>query len=256
MRGAPRPAGRISNCRYGARRVDLAEAAEDRAGDDAGAGAQALELDVLAVEPEDPREVAVEGLDAVDPAGALELLLGAAGGRRVRPRRVGEQALLARRAPASRPCEPSAWPWRRSRRVGSLRGAAVAVSEAGCVGAASRSGERELSPSCCVDRLRLRHGVALGDPVQVPVRVRVAVDVLQLDVVAEPLVVADRDDAAVVDGDDRRAVAREDLDARGGWSTRRASPRCPARTRLLLGLQLARVRRARLRPGSDPASGR
>ena len=75
----------------------LADAAEDRAGDDARARAQALDADVLAVEAEDLREVVLEARRAVDLAGALELLLLAAGAPGVGALRVGEQALLGGR---------------------------------------------------------------------------------------------------------------------------------------------------------------
>jgi hypothetical protein len=45
------------------------------------------------------------------------------------------------------------------------------------------------------------------------VGVRVAVDVLELDEAAEPLVATDRPDPPVVDGDHPRAALGEDLDA-------------------------------------------
>src|SRR5262249_33746817 len=58
------------------------------------ARAQPLELDVLAVEAEHAIEVGLEARVALNVAGALEDLLLAARGRRVRARRVREQPLL------------------------------------------------------------------------------------------------------------------------------------------------------------------
>ena len=52
-----------------------------------------------------------------------------------------------------------------------------------------------------------------GDLRQLPVRVRVAVRVLDLDVLAEPRVLADPGHLRVADGDDRRAGVGVDLDA-------------------------------------------
>ena len=77
-----RPGGSRTARAAALRARGLADAAEDRAGDDARARAQALDADVLAVEAEDLREVALEARAAVDLAGALEVLLLAAGARR------------------------------------------------------------------------------------------------------------------------------------------------------------------------------
>ena len=70
-------------------------------------------------------------------------------------------------------------------------------------------GQRELAP---LDLARLRHGVGLGDLGEAGVEVRVAVAVLQLDEVAALARVAEARDAAVLHGDHRRALAREDVD--------------------------------------------
>ena len=64
-----------------------------------------------------------------------------------------------------------------------------------------------------VDLLRLRRGVELGDLGQAPVRVGVAVRVLDLDEVAEALGDADLDHLRVADRDDRRAGVGVDRDA-------------------------------------------
>ena len=95
-----------------------------------------------------------------------------------------------------------------SLRFGARR-AGRSVEDAACVGSASFSGSLSSSSA---DALRLRRRVALVDLAEVRVRVRVAVDVLEHDVAAEALVGADPDDAAVVDGDHRRALARVELD--------------------------------------------
>ena len=191
-RGAPRPAGRISKSRCGAvPRVGLADAAEDRAGDDAGALAQRLERDVLAVEAERRAEVAGSS-DAVDRAGALELLR-----RRRRAARSGRVGWANRRSLAARGAGCAA----ASRACGVARGAAAGAARAACVrrrlrGRGGGRGRRGvLAPAarapcaiCCLRRrARLRRRVGLGDRAEVPVRVRVAVDVLQLDEAAEAL---------------------------------------------------------------------
>jgi hypothetical protein len=59
----------------------------------------------------------------------------------------------------------------------------------------------------------LGHRVVLGEVAQVAVRVDVAVDVAQLDEVAEPVVVALAHDLAVVGGDRQRLLGGEDVDA-------------------------------------------
>ena len=151
-------------------------------------GRRRLSSIVVAAEPEDALEVALEGLRAVDHAGALELLLRAAGGRRVRALGLREQPLLARRAPG--PAWPSGSRARRARPAcawahGSRAGL---VAEAAWSGAASRAGSSARARSSLrADVLRLRRRVALGDLAEVPVRVRVAVDVLEHDEAAEPL---------------------------------------------------------------------
>ncbi len=94
-RGAPRPAGRISNSRCGAPSIDARRGGRGSCRRRrARRGAARLSWTSSRLEAEHAAEVALEGLDAVDHAGALELLLGAAGGRGVRAGRVGEQALL------------------------------------------------------------------------------------------------------------------------------------------------------------------
>ncbi len=108
-----------------------------------GAGLELLELDVLAAEAEDAAEVALEGLLAVDLAGALELLLGAARGRGVRPGRVGEQALLVGgRAAASLAGSGAAFS--ASLRFGALARAGASVAEAGAAGCGVARRELEL----------------------------------------------------------------------------------------------------------------
>ncbi len=93
-----------------------------------------------------------------------------------------------------------------------LRGLAAG----GAVGLRGRGGGRSVARRQLQvlgrDRLLLRRRVALGDPVEVPVRVRVAVHVLEHHVPTEALGLARADDAAVVDGEHGRARAREDLD--------------------------------------------
>src|SRR3954470_9299690 len=74
-----------------------AEAAEDRAGDDARADLERLELDLVALEPEDLREVVLEGADAGDVRALVEQLLAPAGLERGGAARVGEDALLGHR---------------------------------------------------------------------------------------------------------------------------------------------------------------
>ena len=125
-RGAPRPAGRISKRTNGClRRGGGADAAEHGAGGHLRADLELLDDDLVAGEAE--REGGRER--AVDAAGAQELLLGAAGGHRVRARRVREQALLGqRRAAALRRsrARPSSTRPRASLR-GRLRARAVGV---------------------------------------------------------------------------------------------------------------------------------
>ena len=60
--------------------------------------------------------------------------------------------------------------------------------------------------------LLLRHRVDVGDLAELGVGEAVAVGVVEDDVAAELLRLADLGDHAVVDGDDRRAVARVDVD--------------------------------------------
>ncbi len=73
--------------------------------------------------------------------------------------------------------------------------------------------EVELAPDVLrADAGGLRRGVHAGDRLQAPVRVDVAVDVLDRHEAPEPLAAADAHDLAVVDGDHGRALAREDLD--------------------------------------------
>ncbi len=93
-------------------RGDAADAAEDRARGDARAALERLHVDVGAVEAEDAVQVAAEAL------GELVGLRLAAGGRRVRAVRVGEQALLGgarvdgRRGAPSSPAPRRACAWR------------------------------------------------------------------------------------------------------------------------------------------------
>ena len=122
-----------------------------------------------------------------------------------------------------------------------------------------------LTPASGSARSRLRalrcfgDGVGLGDAPQAGVEVGVAVGVLELDVAAELARAAQADDAAVVDGDDRRALAAEDadraagavgLDDMGGVAGRaRSASRAPRRA--------GRRRRSPWRRrGSGPGSGR
>ena len=162
-----------------------ADAAEDRAGDDLGAGLQRLERDVVAVEAEDLGEVGLEGRRS-----RARLAGRGAGARRRscrrRARRVGEQALLGD-APgggvgASRPAAVAA-------AFGDA--AALAAAAAGAGGAASAPGRSWAARApwrpgagC---RLRLGHRDAVRDLLQVRVRVGVAVDVAQLDEAPEAL---------------------------------------------------------------------
>jgi hypothetical protein len=97
-----------------------------------GALAHGPQADVLAIEAEDALEVARDARVAVDRAAALELLLGAAGVRRVRPVRMGEQPLLGR-------VRALGVALRRVARLGAFA-AALVVSEAASEGAASLRG--------------------------------------------------------------------------------------------------------------------
>ncbi len=100
---------------------------------------------------------------------------------------------------------------RRARRV--ARGVGREAAEAAAVGFASSLGQLELLGDLLLGRLaRLRRGVGVRDLAQVPVRVGVAVGVLELDELAEALGLALADDPAVVDGHDGRAAAGEDVD--------------------------------------------
>src|SRR6185312_14866607 len=74
--------------------VDLADAAEDRAGDDLGTDLHVLELDVVAAEAVDLGEVGLEGGEPGDRRAAVEELVLTAGLVRARAIRVGEEALL------------------------------------------------------------------------------------------------------------------------------------------------------------------
>ena len=208
MRGAPRPAGRISKRTYGFLAEEArADAAEHGAGGHLRADLELLDDDLVAREAERARR----RQRAVDAAGAQELLLRAAGGQRVRARRVREQALLDRRLGGARLA--------RSRgsaslvaRLGELLARSRARRAGRCprprpsVGLASGLGSASMPLDLGrVDLLRLRRGVELGDLGQSPVRVRVAVRVLDLDEVAEALGDADLGHLHVADRDDRRA---------------------------------------------------
>ena len=198
------------------------------------------------------------GERAVDAARAQELLLGAAGGQRVRARRVGEQALLDRRL-GGRGGRGA------RRRVGGggavafaatlavAREAGRSVSDAASFGLASGLGSASIALDLGrVDLLRLRRGVERGDLGQAPVRVRVAVRVLDLDVVAEALGVADPGHLRVADRDDRRAGVGVDRDARCGSRALDARrPGCALGLEAALGDLVAR-RSPWRRPGSGP----
>jgi hypothetical protein len=151
-------------------------------------------------------------------AGRLELEV-AAGHERVRAARVGEQALLVRRGGGEHGLGRV-----RIRLQALLLGRAArapGAGRAGALGVAGRArglgvalGEVELAADLGLGGLALLRGrVGAADLLQMRVGVGVAVDVLELDVAAEALVVAELADAGVVDGDHGRAGAGVDVDA-------------------------------------------
>ena len=195
-----------------------ADAAEDRAGDDPRARLERLQLDVVAVEPEDAVEVAAEVATPVDlpvrwnPAGA-------AGGRRVRAVRVARTAApcsacrrlagavaLATLLGALRRAWRCSAPWRP--RPSSSRTRARPARRR-CVGSLSSRW------TCAVGRrpAAWASGSAATTDFRCAVRVGVAVDVLQdLTKLPSRRLWPMSDDLAVVDGDDGRALLGEDLD--------------------------------------------
>ena len=184
----------------GRRVAGLADAAERGAAEDAGALDEPLGDEVLRVQAE-------RG------AGGGQLL-----GALVR------RAARRRRRPW-RSCAPggrTGGPWRRGQvglggaRRGCGRPWALASALASSVPSCSRP--RRLAPRVGVllGRALLGRRVGLGDDAEVPVGVRVAVDVLEDHVAAEALARAELDDLAVVDGDHGRAGLGEDLDVAAG----------------------------------------
>ena len=184
-RGAAAGRAELEEDVRGLGRGDLADAAEDRAGDDARALLERLLDEVLGVEAD-------RGGLGLDEGGLAELRL-AAGGQRVGARREGEQALLG----GHRGGEDGSGGRRTARglvRRLRLRGAGRrarrvrAVAEAGAVGLASAFGQLELVGDLRLGRLaRLGRGIGLGDAAEAAVGVGVAVGVLHLDELAEAL---------------------------------------------------------------------
>ena len=264
-RGAPRPAGRISNSTCGARAAPAPRrCGRGRAGDHARARAQALELDRRArSSAEEPAEVAARRSRPPSTRRCARTTCWAPPAPRgVRARRVREQALLGRRprrrlaAASARRARPACA--RRPRRAGRW------WRTAGCCGrrVARRAARARAGRPRALAVLRLRRRVALGDLAEVRVGEGVAVDVLQLTKRPSRGVLADPHDAAVVDGDHRRAVAGEDLDAARGRSASttqrgvalpgaRLRSRC-ARAGRRRSLARATGKRPCVRPVSEP----
>jgi hypothetical protein len=201
MRGASLPDGPDLEAQVRRAVGGLADAPEDRPGDDLRALLERLDRHVVALEAVDLGEVALERREVR--LGVEDLLLaavleghGALG--------LGEEALLAGRR-GGRPDRPGDL---RRRLAGRL-----AAGGGGRLGGGVTLGQLELARDLVLrDRPLLRDGVGRGGLLEVRVGVRVAVHVAELDEVPQPLALADADDLAVLHRDGRRARLGEDVD--------------------------------------------
>jgi hypothetical protein len=147
-------------------------------------------------------------VDATDDARVEELVAAAVlhGGRAAR---VGEETLLAHRRQLLGLLGDLALACRRRGRRLALR-----AGRGGCLRLRSAFGSLSSRATAALLTVSaLATGVAVGDGGEVAVRVRVAVDVADLDEAAQALVGAHADDAAVLGGDDRALRLRVDVDA-------------------------------------------